>query len=163
MPSRPAKRRSEQPSVASFFAKRQRSEEAALCSQPAETTLVSSGPVAVGDGQYGLSTSKQIKSGHGSTKGIVSRHSELVMDGLAGLSCSDENKLFLISNRQPEVTTEIPATFVVDRRKSFSFFKAILQKPTFDKHDWLGYYDANGDLEEAGVFCVACVLFPTKH
>ena len=99
MSSRLAKRRSEQPSVDSFFAKRQRSEEAASCPQPAETTPVSSGPVAVSDGQYGLSSSKQIKSGHGSTEGIVSRYNELVMDGLAGLSCSDENKQFVISKQ----------------------------------------------------------------
>ena len=81
MSSRPAKRRSEQLSVASFFAKRHRSEEAASCYQPAEMTPASSGPVAVCDGLYGPSLSKQIKSGHGSTKGIVSRYNELAMDG----------------------------------------------------------------------------------
>ena len=40
------------------------------------------------------------------------------MDGLAELFCSDENKLFVISNRQQKVTTELPVTSVVDRRNS---------------------------------------------
>ena len=70
MSSSPAKRQPEQPSVASSISQGQRPEEAASCSQSAETTPVSSGPVAVGDDQYGLSS---IKPGHGSTKGIVSR------------------------------------------------------------------------------------------
>ena len=32
-----------------------------------------------------------------------------------------------------------------------------------DKHEWIGYYDGDGDLSKASVFCIPCVLFPTVH
>ena len=105
----------------------------------------------------------------------TSSYNDLLLKALSGSTCTDAEKQIVIDCRQPPAGSKLPSTRVRDQRKQSGFSERFLQRKQSgfserflqrqycNTFEWLGYYDGSGDLEKAGVFCVACTLFPVVH
>ena len=90
-------------------------------------------------------------------------YNRLVLKALSGESCSENEKRSIIAGRTPPANCNLPFTLVRDQRRQSGCSKRFLQRESLAKFDWLAYYDGDGDIDKAGVFCWACSLFPAVH
>ena len=93
----------------------------------------------------------------------LTEYNQLVSKALSGVLCTDREKCVVIDGRAPQASAKLPFSLVRNQRKQSGFSKCYLQRQYFDNFDWLGYHDGDDDLDKAGVFCVACSLFPAIH
>lgn len=93
----------------------------------------------------------------------ASLYNQLVIKALCREACTDDEKRIVIEGRTPPVNSDPPFTLVHDQRKQSELSKRFLQRQYFENFDWLAYYGGDGDMDKAGVFCVACSLFPAIH
>ena len=180
MAGRPPKRRAEdQHSISSFFrTKRPDKDMEAATSVSSEEERIDDEPcfdvnVVEEQSPSGVASGGEVTSAAGDMVQCQSRseassscqtqYNKLVFKALSGESCTEEEKRCIIAGRTPPTNCDLPYTLVRDQRKQSGYSKRFLQRQSFANFDWLAYYDGDGDTDKAGVFCLACSLFPAVH
>ena len=177
MAGRPPKRRAEdQHSIPSFFrTKRPDKDMEAATSVSSEEERIDDEPcfdvnVVEEQSPSGVASGGEITAAAGdmvqcqprseTSSSCQTQHNKLVFKALSGESCTEEEKRSIIAGR---TNCDLPYTLVRDQRKQSGYSKRFLRRQSFANFDWLAYYDGDGDTDKAGVFCLACSLFPAVH
>ena len=167
----PKRRAEDQHSISSFFQAKRTATPAAPEQESEDEEAEQSSSAAAAAGVVNSQSDDDAVESHEQScreppsqgRASVTVYNQLVKKGLSGESCTGDENRIIIEGRTPPVNSDLPFTLVSDQRKQSKFSKRFLQRQYFKNFDWLGYYDGEGDMDKAGVFCVACSLFPAIH